>query len=147
MAKQQKVVHQTGTQDRNGKRSAHIVQSETYDDNLLPDPKTIGEYQAIDPTITTWLRARAEKEQDFRHAAYNAKSEQVRKTEQGYRIINYLGMFFALLVILSGMLISYFLIIGGQQIWGSVFAGGTLFFGAALFLNKVYHDKNKENNN
>ena len=50
-----------------------IQHTEEIDDSLLPDADEIAKLYSIDPDILTWLKSRAEKEQDFRHTAYNEK--------------------------------------------------------------------------
>ena len=110
---------------------------------MLPDATEIQKLSELDPNIMTWLKERAEKEQDFRHGAFNQRLEIVSKTERGSRWINYLGLFFSFLLLGGGMYLSYTLIIEKHEIIGSIFSGVMLVAIASIFMSKV-KSNNKE---
>ena len=134
-----------------GRRKAQITQSrgqrghmveEVFDDSLLPDASEIQKLSVIDPNIMTWLKERAEKEQNFRHSAFSTKLNLVSKTEKGLRWINYLGLFFSFILLGGGMFLSYILIKEKHEIIGTIFSGVMLVAIASIFMSKV-----KSNNN
>jgi len=126
---------------KNEQGQGHLVE-EIFDDNLLPDASEIERLHKIDPDILNWLKKSAEKEQEFRHKAYDERIRLVKDANRGDRLINKLGVWFSLIIALSGMCFSAFLILHGHEILGSIFAGGTLLGMVSLFLSKV--DKQSE---
>ena len=126
---------------KNEQGQGHLVE-EIFDDNLLPDVSEIERLHKIDSDILNWLKKSAEKEQEFRHKAYNERIKLVQDANRGDRLINKLGVWFSLIIALSGMGFSAFLILYGHEILGSIFAGGTLLGMVSLFLSKV--DKQSE---
>lgn len=116
---------------------------ESFDDSLLPDASEIQKLHQIDPDIMDWLKARAAREQEFRHESFDKKVHLVNKTERGIRWINYLGLFFSFLLLSGGMFLSYYLISEDHEIIGSIFTGGMLLAIASLFLNKVQGNGSK----
>jgi uncharacterized membrane protein len=140
MSKAQKVVKHTNIQQPNS--SGHQIEhSETVDDNLLPDAIEIQRLHQIDPNILDWLKCRAEKEQDFRHKAYNDKMAVLHKNEGNNRTLNTMGLIAAFLIFTLGLLLAYFLVIGGYTITASIFTGVVLISAASLFITR------KPNNN
>ncbi len=119
----------------------HIEHREIVNDDLLPSAEEIAKLHAVDPEIMHWLKARAEKEQDFRHTAYKTRNDIIGKNESAKRRINVLGLILGFLVLITGMVFSYFLLINGHSITSTIFGGGTLVFGVSLFVNR---DKGKE---
>ncbi|WZL89773.1 hypothetical protein VS868_03275 [Salinimicrobium sp. 3283s] len=133
MAKQRRRAHlQKG---HNGEHQGHI--EETFDDSLLPDAAEIKRLQQIDPNMITWLKERAEKEQEFRHEFTREKLGMIKSTEKGERRVNYLGLICSFLLLGGGMFISYLLITGGFEIIGSIFSGTTLVAIASIYMRKV----------
>lgn len=116
---------------------------EVFDDNLLPDASEIEKLYKIDPQILNWLKQSAEKEQDFRHCAFNKKLELVEKTEKGDRRISSLGLIFSFIIVLAGMFFSGFLIYTNHEVLGSVFAGAILLAIVSAFLAKVTKQNNR----
>lgn len=112
------------------------------DDSLLPDAQEIAKLSEIDPNIIHWLKERAEKEQEFRQKAYMERIKLIKDNERGNRWINYLGLFFSFILLGGGMAMSYFLILNGHTIIGSIFTGTVLLTIGSMFLSKV-----KSNNN
>ena len=100
MAKQSRKAQLT----RSNTHQGHTIE-EVFDDNLLPEATEIPKLSELDPNIMTWLKERAEKEQEFRHGAFNQRLEIVSKTERGSRWINYLGLFIAIVLALKELYI------------------------------------------
>lgn len=142
MAKQQRKAQLTKTDNHQGQTI-----EETFDDNLLPDASEIEKLKELDPNIVDWLKARAEKEQDFRHNAYNERLKIVSKSEFGIRTVNYLGIIFSFFILLAGMFVSYNLIVNDYQIVGSIFTGIMLISVIAIFMSKVKSNNNEKTPN
>lgn len=132
MAKQQRKQQIIKSEQGQG----HLVE-ETFDDNLLPDASEIEKLQRLDPDIMEWLKKTTEKEQKFRHDAYEKRLDLVRLADRGDRQINRMGLVFSLIIVLAGMVFSAFLIYMGHTIIGSIFAGGLILSIIGLFLSKV----------
>ena len=141
MAKQQRSIKNTQVHHANGK-GVQQEHTEVFDDNLLPDASEIKELSTIDPDIIHWLKSRAEKEQDFRHAALNKRTDILERNVKGEIRINTLGLVFAFLIIMGGMSLSAYLIHLGNILTGSIFSGLSILYAAALFIRK---NKKKEN--
>ncbi|OYX81283.1 MAG: hypothetical protein B7Y83_17400 [Flavobacteriales bacterium 32-34-25] len=133
MAKQSLTKKNTSIHHANGK-GVQQEHTEVFDDNLLPDACEIQALAAIDPKILDWLKTRAEKEQDFRHQAFNKRTEILELNVKGEIAINKRGLTFAFLIIIAGMGFSTYLISLGQIITGSIFSGLTIIYAAALFI-------------
>ena len=143
MAKQQRTQKQTSVQHKNG-NGYQQEHTEVFDDNLLPDASEIEQLHRIDPGILDWLKTRAEKEQDFRHAAFNHRTNILESDVKGSIRINTMGTIFAFIIIMSGMGFSAFLVHHGSVIAGTVFSGLTIVYAASLFLRKNRNKKNNE---
>lgn len=139
MAKQQRRAHVR--KGNNGEHQGHI--EETFDDSLLPDATEIARLQQLDPNMITWLKERAEKEQDFRHEFTREKLGMIKNTEKGERRVNYLGLICSFILLGVGMFISYMLITKDYVIVGSIFSGTTLLAIAALYMRKVKSNDKK----
>lgn len=139
MAKQRRRAQVSQSENHRG----HIVE-EVFDDNLLPDASEIAKLSQLDPTIIDWLKERAEKEQNFRHTAFENKVDLVSKNEKGNRWINYLGLICSFFLLGGGMFLSYTLIVNNHEILGSVFSGVMLISIASIFMSKVKSNNNEK---
>lgn len=117
---------------------------EVFDDSLLPPTTEIEKLSKLDPNIMQWLKERAEKEQEFRHKAFNSRLGLVDKTEKETRRINYLGLVFSFILLAGGMFLSYVLIKEDHEILGSIFTGVTLITIGSLFLSKVKNSRESD---
>ncbi len=135
MAKQTRSQRQVRVQDNRGTGFQH-ENTEVFDDNLLPEASEISALSEIDPNILEWLKARAEKEQDFRHEHYRERTEIVKCDVKGTQRLNMVGMIFAFLIIIGGMGISALLISTGFIVTGTVFSGVSIIYAAALFYKR-----------
>jgi len=118
-------------------RGQGYVVERAFDDSLLPDASEIEKLYKLDNHILEWLKNTAEKEQNFRHQAFQKKLEIVEKEERGSRQISKMGITFSFIIVLAGMAFSAFLIYIGQIVVGTVFAGGIIISIVTAFLKKV----------
>lgn len=132
MGKQSRRAEMTRSANHQGQLIEEII-----DDNLLPEACEIAKLKELDTDIVTWLKDRAEKEQEFRQKTFHTKLKLVHKHERGERHINYLGIIFAFLIIMTGLLLAAYLMYLGKEITGTIFAGTILITMASMFLNKV----------
>lgn len=135
MAKQTRSQKQVKVQSTAGS-GFHHENTEVFDDNLLPDASEISALSQIDPNIIEWLKDRAEKEQDFRHEITKERTEILKCDIRGVRRINTLGMTYAFIIIMAGMVFSGYLISLGHLLTGSIFSGLTVIYAAALFYKR-----------
>lgn len=126
-----------------GNRTIELQQTHVEDDSLLPSAEEIQKYHEIDPSIVSWLKARAEKEQDFRHKITNDRMDVVSKNERSNRQLNFTGLIFGFVIIITCMVFSYLLITAGHEIKGSIFLGSTVVFAIGIFVLRN-NNKNPE---
>lgn len=143
MAKQTRSNKQIRVQSQQGSGFQH-ENTEVFDDNLLPDAAEITALSQIDPNIITWLKERAEKEQDFRHEIFKRRTEILESDVVGTQKLNMRGMTYAFVIIMSGMAFSAFLIYLGHLLTGSIFSGLTILYAAALFYKRKTQDKESD---
>ncbi len=146
MAKQQRSIKQTNIRNH-GSIGSQLEHTEVFDDNLLPEALEIERLKLLDPDIMFWLKSRGEREQDFRHKAYLNKLSILKFDMRSTRMLNVLGLCFAFLIFCIGMGFSYFLLMQGKQLEGTLFGGSTLFLGITLFITRSLPPKNKKPEN
>lgn len=73
----------------------------SVEDNTLPSPQDLSEYQKIDPRIVDYLLTSSAKEQNHRHEMEAGKLAIIRKSERRTGQMNWWGMFFAFLALLT----------------------------------------------
>lgn len=133
---------QVSMQNGDGKQLEHTI---TVDDNCLPSPSELAEYQRIDPNIVPFFLKVAQKEQDHRHSLDRKKIEIIRQEGKREYRINWWGMFFAFLILIVGFAFSGYLLYLGSSVIGTIFGGATLISAAALFTGKdSSNNKNKK---
>ncbi len=118
-----KQIHQTQTElsAQNGE-AKQVSATFTVDDNCLPSPLELEAYQKIDPAIVSHLLESARKEQMHRHSMDEGKLKIVIRESKREGRINWWGMFFAFLVVLSmGVLTAYALYL--DKSWFASFMG------------------------
>ncbi len=71
---------------RNQRGDAIVEQNVSIDDSLLPSAVELEKLKEIDPSIVPWIMARAEQEQNARHAWNRAKSEIMSSDNAMFRI-------------------------------------------------------------
>ncbi|WP_294287126.1 hypothetical protein [uncultured Chryseobacterium sp.] len=143
MAKQQRRQQVVRTQQG---QHGHMVE-EVFDDNLLLDAAEIEKLYAIDPHILEWLKQSADKEQAFRHKAFETKTDLVRNNERSFRKVNTMGLVFSFILTLAAMAFSSWLIYCNHEVLGSIFGGSVILAIISAFLSKVIVPKQNNNNN
>ena len=107
---------------------------EDSDDSILNVDELI-RLQECSPELASWLMSRVEYEQTKRHENNDARMILTSKNSQRAYTRDVLAMFYAFFIVISGMGISGYFIYLNKPILGSIFAGGTLLYGANSFLN------------
>lgn len=84
-----------GTNIANGDAVGNqIEQTVSVDDNILPAPQELAEYQKIDPKIVDFLIKSSEREQQHRHKQDEKKLKILNYNEHKVGRMNWWGMFF-----------------------------------------------------
>lgn len=135
MAKQQinKKEIKVATQEGVGQQYEQVV---TVDDNLLPTPKELAEYQTINPSIIDFLLETSKKEQEHRHKVEDEKIRIVRKSENRMASINWWGMFFAFLTMAFFIGLAAFALYLDKPWFAGISAFGTMVAAMSLFIDK-----------
>lgn len=129
------------TTNGNGKQTE---QTYTVDDSLLPTPQELADYKAIDPDIVKYLIEASTREQKHRHAVESAKIKLVNRESRRVFNMNFWGMLFAFIILMTGLGVSAYLIYLEKTYTGSIFAGVTLLGGASLFIGNGSNSQKKE---
>jgi uncharacterized membrane protein len=110
MAKQEIKSKQTNIVDKTGAQGHQVEQTLTVDDNCLPQASELIQYKDIDVNIIPFIIETTKKEQQFRHDFEKRRLKVFHKGNRREYLINWWGMFFACLVMLSGLGLAAFLI-------------------------------------
>ena len=127
------------TSDGNGRNE--VAQRTTLEDNILPSSEELSRYAAIDPNLVPFIMETTKKEQEHRHIMDSQSMNIIRKSDSNIHCVNIVGMIFAFLIIITGLVISGLLIYLDKTVVGSLFAGVTIITGASMF---IYRDQNKK---
>ena len=117
--------------DRHG-----LQQIDEIDDNLLPDAEEIAKLQALDPDIVSWLKARAEQEQSFRHSAHNERIRIIEKQDKREHNTARMGLFSYVLLVIICIGASFILLRENHHLEGSVFGGAAGLLAFAVLLGR-----------
>ena len=134
MAKQTRQVKGVNIVAEQGKGSS-FEHHESIDDSLLPDALELGKLKELDENILDWIKERTAKEQDNRLDYNHRKMALVENNHSRLFILDIVSILAAFLIIIAGMVFSYFLLINHQIITSTIFAGATIVFSATAFLN------------
>lgn len=113
-----------------------VEHSEVFDDNMLPDAVEIERLHQMDQSIIPWLKACAEKEQDFRH---KFSTERLKVTnDHDRRTHNTTRWGLAVYCFLSSLCLvgAFILIREGKNLEGSIFGGAAVILALAVLVNK-----------
>ena len=116
-------------------RGLTFEQNTIVDDNLLPSADELAKLNDISADIIPWIMERAEKEQDAR---IKFNEDRMRLSENDLRFAhkyNMLALIMAFMLVLLFLTSSFYLIISGKEIIGTIFAGGTIVGIVSYFLN------------
>lgn len=116
-------------------QGASFEQQESIDDSLLPEATELAKLKELDGEVITWIKSRTEKEQDARLDFNARKMTLIEKAQRKAFTIDIVAISAAFLIVMSGMVFSYFMIQKDLVIQGSLFAGATIFLAANSFLN------------
>jgi len=83
----------------------------SVDDNILPDASELEKLKELDPDIISWLKERAEKEQDARIEFNKERTNIIKHTSRTTFRIDIYTITCALIVILPGCVFLLFLFI------------------------------------
>lgn len=108
----------------------------TVDDNLLPSPKELAEYQAINPRVVEFLLESSKKEQEHRHRIEDAKVNIVRRSENRLTSMNWWGMFFAFLTMASFIGLAAYALYLDKPWFAGLSAFATMIAAMSLFVDK-----------
>jgi len=113
-----------------------LEQSEEIDDNLLPDAEEIKKLAAIDPDILTWLKGRAEKEQEFRHDFSKKRIKLTNDYEQRHHNTARMGLFVYAILVIGSLWGAYQLILKGLNVQGSIFGSAAVVLAVAVAVTR-----------
>ncbi|OAV70074.1 putative membrane protein [Bacteroidales bacterium Barb6XT] len=132
---------QVATTDGVGKQ---LEQTYTVDDNCLPSPQELASYQAIDPQIVNCLIEVSKREQIHRHNMDNEKVGLVKRADERDGRMNWWGMFFAFLSIVSLCILSAFALYLDKPWFAGIVGLGTLASVASVFVRGSDSKSNKK---
>ena len=110
-------------------------QKTVVDDNLLPSADELAKLNEVSKDIIPWIMERTEKEQDAR---IKFNEDRMRLSEKDLKFAhryNMTALIMAFLIVILFLSASFYLIISGKEIIGSIFAGGTIVGIISYFLN------------
>ncbi len=110
-------------------------QTVTVDDNTLPSPKELAEYKVVDPHIVAYLIDAAIAEQTHRHMVDEEKVEIVKNAETRSFRMNWWGMFFAFLALLSLVGLSAFALYLDRPWFAGLLTFAAVISIVSLFVN------------
>jgi uncharacterized membrane protein len=115
---------------------ARLEHTEVFDDNLLPDASEIEKLHAIDPQILPWLKARAEKEQDFRHNSFDKRVQITENHNKREHNTTRMALMIYFFLVAACLVASYLLISNDKKIAGSIFGGVGVIMALAVLITR-----------
>lgn len=110
-------------------------QKTVVDDNLLPSADELAKLNEVSKDIIPWIMERTEKEQDARIKFNEDRMHLSEKDLKFAHKYNMTALIMAFLIVILFLSASFYLIISGKEIIGSIFAGGTIVGIISYFLN------------
>lgn len=126
------------------KELQRVEHTEEIDDNLLPDAEEIAKLANIDPTILTWLKSRAEKEQDFRHSFASSRIKLTNDYEQRQHNTLRIGLLIYGLLVVGCLYGAYSLITKGLNVQGTIFGSAAVVLAVAVAITKKSPPKEED---
>ncbi len=118
------------------RRTSNEIQHQVeFDDSPLPNPSELLAYKEIDETLVTYLKAKADIEQEARIKIINSEIFLKESAQQKAFAIDKITLFAALTTIIAGMGSTVYLAILGNYISSSILGGVTLITAIKSFLN------------
>ena len=123
--------------DNTADKSQTITVSSEIFSGPVPPPEILAEYKSIDPNIPDRIITMAENQQAHTHELEKYAMKSAVKTESK-------GQTYALIVSLTIILGSMFLIYDGKEISGGILAGSTLIGLAYVFITGRKKDRQND---
>lgn len=114
------------------------------DDNMLPAPEVLHQYQQMDDRFIDWFMNRADLEQSARIRFNDERINIAKSTNVKLFTIDIVSIIISAMIIGLLVLFSYKLIDNGHEIVGSIFGGTTVIIYAIRLLNFRRVEKNNE---
>lgn len=118
------------------KDQSRYEHSEVFDDNLLPEASEIEKLHSIDTNILDWLKGRAEKEQDFRHSAFNRRLTLVDNHDKRGHYTSRFALVVYFILVAGCVAASYFLLRDGKNLQGSIFGTAAVILALAVLITR-----------
>lgn len=111
-----------------------LEQTVSVDDNSLPSPQELLQYQQIDPSIIPFLIQTSVKEQEHRHNMDNEKLKILKTSERKNGRMNWWGMFFAFLSLILFMGVAAFALYLDKPWFAGIFGGTAILSVISTFV-------------
>ncbi len=111
-----------------------------YDDSLLPSADELAKLNSISSDIVPWIMERTEKEQNARIKFNEDRMRLMEKDIKNTYNYNIVALIMAFLITIAFLIFSFYLVINGKGVEGTIFAGATVVMIVAYFIKA----KNKE---
>ncbi len=121
----------------------HLEQTVSVDDNSLPSPQELQQYQQIDPNIISFLINTSIKEQEHRHNMDNEKMKILKNSERKNGRMNWWGMFFAFLSLILFMGVAAFALYLNKPWFAGIFGGTAILSVISTFVQAGKDASNK----
>ena len=116
-------------------RGLTLEQRTVVDDNLLPPAEELAKLNDISKEILPWIMNRTEKEQDAR-ISFNENRMRLSEKDLNFaHRYNMIALIMAFVIVILFLAASFYLIISGKEVLGTLFAGGTIVGIISYFLN------------
>lgn len=113
-----------------------LEHTEVIDDNLLPDAEEIQKLANIDPNILTWLKSRAETEQNYRHKFTDARLKLTNNHDQRQHNTTRIGLLIYAILVVGCIWAAYSLVMAGKDLQGTIFGSAAVVLALAVLLTK-----------
>lgn len=111
-----------------------LEQTVSVDDNSLPSPQELLQYQQIDSSIIPFLIQTSVKEQEHRHNMDNEKLKILKTSERKNGRMNWWGMFFAFLSLILFMGVAAFALYLDKPWFAGIFGGTAILSVISTFV-------------
>ncbi len=120
-----------------------LEQTVSVDDNSLPSPQELLEYQKIDPNIIPFLIQTSIKEQNHRHNMDTEKMKILNHSERKNWRMNWWGMFFAFLSLILFIGLAALALYLDKQWFAGIFGVASILSVVSIFV-EAGKDSSKE---
>lgn len=120
---------------------AVVEQNVSIDDNLLPSAVELERLKEIDPNIVPWIMARAEQEQNARHAWNRTQAEIMSSDVKNIHRFNFTAIILAFILFIAIIGASVFFITNGLNVQGTIFGSTAIITGVIFFLQVIHRNR------